>query len=262
MKNYNLSFFNTYDDLTIEQSAIATLKNMWVDGSTLDSCVSEKDKKEYVKLLRTSKSGKEIPIVLLERNLGSDHHSAVLVDNFAGGYMAAKHLIEKGKNKIIHIAALNEWEMTKDRTSGYETAMKENNLEIFIKYSNLRPQSGYDIMKEIIMQNSNINGVFAANDQIAIGAMKAIKEVGRSIPEDIAIVGFDNIFTSSLIETSLTTINVPKYEMGKLAAKLLIDLINGDKKEPEVIKLPVNLIVRQSTDLRGEKNWELYGWRL
>lgn len=261
-KNYNLMFFNTYNDLDLEKKAISSLLNMWVDGIILDSCVPESGKSGYIKFIKDSKSKKAIPIVLLERNLGDGSCNAVLVNNFYGGYIATKHLIETGKNKILHIAGINNWSMTLDRTNGYENAMIENGLKdnILIKYANLYPQDGYNVMKEVLMQDSTINGVFAANDQLAIGAMKAIKESGRCIPEDIGVVGFDNIFVSSLTETTLTTINVPKYEMGRQAAKLLIDQINGEKTDFEIIELPVNIIVRQSTDLRGEKNWELHGW--
>lgn len=260
--NYSLSFFNTYNDIKTEKKDIETLRNMWVDAIILDSCIEEDKKTEYIKYLNSNKTGKKIPIVLLERNLGAKNINAVVVDNLMGGYEATKHLIDRGSNKIVHIAGLKSWSMTYDRMQGYLKALEENNLSgtAVVKYGNLRPQDGYEVMKELLIHDSTINGVFAANDQMALGAIKAIKEFGMSIPDDISVVGFDNIFVSTMVEPSLTTVNVPKYLMGSTAAKLAIQAIENPEKEPETITLSTNLIVRQSTDLRGEKNWELYGW--
>ena len=258
---YTLQFVNTYNDIAHEKQAITSLKNMWMDGIILDSCVDDKDKKGYLSFLNES-AGKNTPIVLLERSLDDKVYSAVIADNYAGGMLATNHLIEQGKDRIVHITLNRDWNMILDRTRAYRDAMKQSGLErhIAVRYGNLQAQDGYEIMKEFFKQDSRINGAFAINDQLAIGAMKAVYESGRKIPDDFALVGYDNIFASSILETPLTTINVPKYEMGKLAGKILIDIINGKRTEPEVITLPLNLIVRLSTDLRGEKNWELYGW--
>lgn len=261
-KKYRLLFLNSYNDPYTERDAITTLRNMWVDGIILDSCVAETDKDSFLKFLLDYKSGKKIPVVLLERSLGSENVNVVKVDNFHGAYQATKHLIEKGRKNIMHIAGTKDWSMTEDRIKGYIQALKDGGLEksILVRYSTYKPQDGYAIMKELLQQNSTIDGVFAANDQMAIGAMKAIMEMGFNIPGDISVVGFDNIFVSTLTEISLTTINVPKYSIGNAAAALLINAIENPDKKPEQITMTSNLIVRQSTDLKGQKNWELFGW--
>jgi len=260
--DYNLQFVNTYNDIHTERRALASLKNMWVDGIILDSCVSESEKGEYLEFLKGLNMEKEIPIVMLERNLGSPDYSAVLVDNYTGGLLAARHLIETGKNKIIHITDNNNWCMTSNRMLGYLDAMREHGLEanIEIHRCDMTAFDGYNLMKGLLFHGASFDGVFAVNDQVAIGAMKAAKELGRSIPEDIAFVGFDNIFVSSMIDTPLTTVHVPKYELGKTAETLLLRTIDQKLEAPEVVTLPVKLIVRQSTDLRGDNSWELFGW--
>ena len=142
-------------------------------------------------------------------------------------------------------------------------ALKEsgiNSENIIIKSGDLSPISGYNNMKEVLFEGRSISAVFAANDQMAVGAIKAIKEAGLKIPENISIIGFDNVFIASTIEPSLSTINVPKYKMGIEAVEMLLRHINDPEIEPEKTELPINLIVRQSTDLRGDKNWDLFGW--
>ncbi|MDO8685592.1 MAG: LacI family DNA-binding transcriptional regulator [Clostridiales bacterium] len=260
--NYSLSFFNTYNDPDTEKNVISTLKNMWVDGMIIDSCVEEKDEAAYVDFLDKNLTGKKIPVVFLERNPGSSKHSAVRIDNFSAGFEATNHLVKTGRNRLLHIAGAKDWSMVVERLKGFQRALEENALsdKAVIRYGNLRPQDGYEIMKDVLMHNLGINGVFAANDQMALGAMKAIKEFGLNIPADISVVGFDNIFVSTMIEPTLTTINVPKYAMGAAAARIVIEAVEKPGWEPEVLTLQANLIVRQSTDLLGDKNWELYGW--
>ena len=261
-KGYNLLFFNTYCDIAVEKKTIQSLRGMWVDGIILDSCCNETDKVSYAKFLNQKISGKQIPILLLERNLGSSSLNAVSIDNFSGGYIATKHMISNQRQHIMHIAGNKNWSMSTDRLGGYLKALQENGMEDrqFYRYGGFLPQDGFGIMKEILDQNHKIDGLFAANDQMAIGAMKAILEHGLKIPEDIAVVGFDNIFVSSMISPTLSTINVPKYRIGKTAAEILINTIENPDTPAENRIIQTNLIVRQSSDVRGERNWELYGW--
>lgn len=127
-----------------------------------------------------------------------------------------------------------------------------------IRNGNFKPSDGYEICKMMLSRQRNFDGIFAANDQMAIGCIKAVKEMGIRIPNDIAIVGFDNIFASTLIDPTLTTVNVPRHAMGVAAAELIIELMNEKREEERILE--TNLIVRQSTDIRGERNWDLYEW--
>jgi LacI family transcriptional regulator len=96
---------------------------------------------------------------------------------------------------------------------------------------------------------------------MAIGAIKAIKDIGKQIPEDIAVVGFDNLFISSITSPTLSTVHVPKYQMGKESFEMVYqNIINNAFGEGKIKVLNSNLIIRQSTDLRGESNWDLLGW--
>ncbi len=260
--NYQLIFANTYNDLHVEKATINQMKGTWVDGIILDTCVSIGDQEEYIRFLLSDKVGKQIPLVLLERNICTDKIRSISINNLQAGFEATRHLIDRGRRRIVHIMGNPSWCVSCDRRQGYLNALESAGLEgsATILTGYYRPQDGYETIKELLQRNHPFDAVFAANDQMAIGAMKAIKEMGRIIPDDIAVIGFDNIFASSMVDPSLSTMNVPKMSMGTAASKLIIEAIQNQQSPMEDVRLETNLIVRQSTDLRGEKGWDLYGW--
>lgn len=266
LKNgYYLTFYDT-ESIDKEKRYIKMLENSWVDGIILDCIADVKEDSEYLEYL--SKLGgkkKSIPVVSLERVLKDEITDAVIIDNKQSGYIATKHLLELGYRKLAHISGPLKFPMCIDRMQGYKRALSEYGIDIdndMIKNGDYSPLSGYNAMKELLIHgSSSVNAVFAANDQMAIGAIRAIRETGLRIPEDIAVIGFDNIFASSIITPSLSTINVPKYRMGSTAVEILIKkIMNPEESEKEIVTLSSNLVVRQSTDLRGDNTWDLYGW--
>lgn len=217
---------------------------------------------QYLSSLGNNK--KTIPVVSLERRADAFGIDSVVVNNFLGGSMATRHLIDCGCKKIVHITGPLSSCIVQDRLNGYKDEMGKEGLEMNagnIVEGDYSPLSGYHAMRQILLTGMDMDGIFAANDQMAIGAIKAIRENGLRIPEDIKVAGFDNTFVASLVEPSLTTINVPKYKMGVAAAELLMKRIEKENGNGgELIELPINLVLRQSTDLRGDKSWDLYGW--
>lgn len=260
-QNYSMMFFNTNFDKTKEKKAIETLKTMWIDGIILDSCIPDSQTDEYAKFLFKNNSEKKIPIVLLERDFGRNFN-AVLVENYEGAYAATKHLIDIGKSKLLNISGKHDWAMIKHRTEGFKKAAEDSNLpksSIHIEYGNLDMISGYIITRKCLEYGKNFDGIFAVNDRMAVGAIQAIKEFGVRIPEDIAVVGFDNIAIYNLLNPSLTSVNVPKYQMGYTAAKMLIDSIKHESSKLPLIKLPTKLFVRNSSDANSNATLSLFG---
>ena len=272
---YSLTFCNTNDDFEDEKRFVQMLESTWVDGIILDSVAGIDDEKYFKYLSSLGSKKKAIPVISLERREDTFGIDSVVVNNFLGGSMATRHLLECGCKNIVHITGPLSSCIVQDRLNGYKVELEREGLEIKaerIAEGDYSPLSGYHAMRQILLTGLDVDGVFAANDQMAIGAIKAIRENGLRIPEDIKVVGFDNTFVASLIEPSLTTINVPKYKMGVAAVELLIKRIEqengsgGDNDSSssstgsEVVELPINLILRQSTDLRGDRNWDLYGW--
>lgn len=261
---YNLTFCNTNDSFEDEKKFVQMLESTWVDGIILDS-VSDINDTEYFKYLSTLGNDKKpIPVVSIERQADTYGIDSVVVNNAYGGSLATRHLIECGCRKVGFITGPLYSCVIQDRMNGYKNELGKAELEISsdrIVEGDFSPLSGYHAMKQILLKGIDIEGVFAANDQMAIGAIKAIKENGIRIPEDIKVIGFDNTFIASIVQPSLTTINVPKYKMGDTAVHLLVKRIEKNSSQAaETVELPINLILRQSTDLRGDRNWDLYGW--
>ena len=259
--NYRLIFFDTGYDINKERECISTLRSMRVEGVILYSCVGAKEKNEYIQFLVKQLTENEIPTVLLDRDacgkLGS-----VLIENERGGYEATKHLIDFGRRNILHISGIEDWENSLARQQGYTNAMRSHDLEdhIIIHSGRFQPVRGYEITRSLIEKGIKLDGIFAANDQMAIGAMKAILEFGIKIPDDIGVIGYDNLFFTTFVDPALSTMNVPTHSIGRTAAEMLINIIeNSDSAEKSAI-FNTNLIVRQSTDVRAERGWVLYGW--
>ena len=263
---YMVCVFDSNNSLSNEKRYVKYFVNSMVDGVILLSLANGVDPEDeaYFKMLGSlGNKHKRIPVVGLERTLGSADVDAIMSDNRLAAYIVTQHLIVCGHKRIAHIAGPLTMEMCQLRLLGYQQAMKDAGLETspkWIKKGNFSPISGYIEMGELIRQG-DCTAVFAGNDPMAIGAIKAIKESGLRIPEDIAVAGFDNTFPSTLVSPSLTTINVPTYQLGVIAANRLIKRINGEIVGPgQKVILKTQLIVRQSTDVKGDHTWDLNSW--
>ncbi|MGI6705108.1 MAG: LacI family DNA-binding transcriptional regulator [Clostridia bacterium] len=258
---FNITFCDTDDQPAKEKAFIQMLKSNWVDGIILDSVVGTQDE-EYFQMLRQLGSRKKrIPVVSLERKLDEMGIDSVIVDNEEGGRMAARHLLDCGCKSIAHITGPLYSSMGNDRLRGCQEELAKNGITLSqIQEGDFSPLSGYQAMDRLLMEGKRIDGVFAANDQMAIGALKALRERGFRVPDDIRVVGFDNTFVASIVDPSLTTIHVPKYRMGVEAVEQLMKRNNGETGKPVVKELPIHIIVRQSTDKAGRKDWDLQKW--
>jgi len=174
---------------------------------------------------------------------------SVDVDNYAGGRMITEYLVGLGHKVIAYIGKLSVTSST-DRLHGYQDILKENGIipdEKLVKISNAgTSDSGYQIMKELLSETKDITAVFAASDIMTGGIIKAIKEAGLCVPEDISVVGFDDIPSSEYADPPLTTVKQPAFQKGVEATKMLIDLIE-DEISPESKILDLELIIRKST---------------
>jgi LacI family transcriptional regulator len=177
--------------------------------------------------------------------------TSILIDNFRGAQMAVEHLIVRGHTRIVFLGGMKDISSNQERFMGYRRALENNHLGIHENYilnGNFKRETGYSMMKKILENNPKPDGVFAANDLLALGAIQAIKEAGMRIPIDMAVVGFDDIEFASLPEISLTTVAQPKYDMGKIALQSLVERIKGgDTGVHKRILLEPELIVRQTS---------------
>ena len=191
-----------------------------------------------------------IPIVLVENHIDEQRLPSVLGDNFMAGYQVTRHLLNLGHRKIALLRGPTKYSSLVDRLRGSMAALAEAGLliptEWMPKPVSGHPLKGYVQMKEILEQVEYPTAVIAISDKTAFGAMEAIHEVGLKIPDDIAIVSIDNTLESAYTRPPLTTVNIPKYEMGVLALKKLHRLIQGEDRIPVKTIVYSELIVRES----------------
>lgn len=174
---------------------------------------------------------------------------AVMVDNMGGASHAAQHLIGLGHTKIAFIGGSDGSTTSEDRLAGYRNALAQNGFpydEKLVTQGSWNPRSGYLMAKMLLRAKNRPTAIVCANDQMAFGAIKAAKEARLAVPDDLAVVGFDNIPLSSYFDPPLTTVEIPIQEIGAASMKMLIGLLSGIKFEKlKVFK--TKLLVRGST---------------
>ncbi len=244
---YNLIISQSDESYETEVSNAKVMLTHQVDG-LLVSITRETKNFEHLKIFQR----KGIPIVFFNRVCDEMIVPKVIVEDYEGAYSAISHLIQKGKKRIAHLSGPESLSICKRRKAGYMDALKKHSIEfdedLFVSYD-------LSINKVKIYINYFLNlenrpdAIFAINDPTAIETIRIIKENGLRIPEDIAVIGFSNDMVSAMIEPSLTTVEQPIKEMGRVATNLLLEQMDrdvADWKAPTIV-LKTNLIVRNSS---------------
>lgn len=191
-----------------------------------------------------------IPVVLLDVYLDKAKRDCVLINNFQGAFDATDYLISRCKKQPGYLHSSYSISNFEERADGFYKAVRMNGMsssKSIVHRLSPSVEGAFSDMKELIEQGEELaECYFADNDFIAIGAMKALQQAGHRIPEDIAVIGFDNVPLSGSVEPSLTTINVPKQYMGEMAAERLISLFSAEKFVPVKVEVKTNLVKRRS----------------
>lgn len=243
--DYNIILCNTDLDPQKEKEYLRVLGEKMVDGVIYISNSLEED---IVKTINNSNK----PLVLIETNGKESEFPSVVIDNKQAGMDAVNYLVKKGNKRIAYIGtdkdAVNASAV---RYKGYIAALDENNLEYdenltyFCKYS-LKADDGYDAMNAILQKTKDIDAVFCVNDEIAMGAINALRDNNISVPQDVDVMGFNNTYGAAIFYPKLTTIAQPLYDMGSVATRMLIKKINHEPLDNELFILPYELIERDS----------------
>lgn len=242
-KDLSLILSNTNDLYEKEMKLIRLLLNRRVDGLLLASVHLRDDT-----IAEVEKSG--VPFVLVNRGNRKDTGPYVVAGNGAGSKMAVRHLIDLGHRRIAHIAGFLYTDSGIERLEGYRKELNHANVTVDSEYmveAGYSEERGYKAMLKLLKLPNPPTAVFAVNDLTAMGAIMASQESGLRVPEDISIVGFDDIWVASRIEPALTTIRVPLYEMGYLAMQILYQLMHNLPVEQKRVTLETSMIVRRST---------------
>jgi LacI family transcriptional regulator len=201
---------------------------------------------------------KGIPVIFFDRVEQDTENSVVIIDNYKCGYQATKHLIDQGCTRIAHVTASLQRNVYLQRFKGYRDALFDSGLlydENYLILDSLTEKAGIEAAHRILKMNPLPDGIFITNDFVSAVCMRTLKENGISIPDDIAIVGFNNDVIGKLIEPTLTTVNYPGADMGEIAARNLINHLQGisNISQTNCIIVRSELIIRNSS-LKNKKN--------
>jgi LacI family transcriptional regulator len=250
---YSLFLCNSDRDIKKEKGYINLLMEKEVDGIILDSAESNCDCQ--VELLEKN----SVPFVLLDRMVeGSKKRSGVYVDNIHGARLAAEFLFSRPDCSLLFLNGPANLSQPQQRQAGVEDVFRDKGLpqsHLRILYSDFTMQGGFQTIANLLdeagknpnQKNMPFNALFAANDLMAIGAMRALKQAGVSIPEQVEVIGFDGIELSGLIEPPLSTVFQPSLEMGARSAALLLQMIDGKVLKPKSITLMPKIVLRGTT---------------
>ena len=239
---YALIMCNFSQDEKKEKLYLDILQSESVDG-LIAAPTHEHDQK----VINLVKSG--LPIVCVDRGLSGVDVDVVLVENKMGAYAAVDHLAKKGYSRIAYISGLPQLPSSQQREAGYLEALQANRLPVdreLIKYGDSRHESGVSLCEELLNLPEPADAVFTGNNLITLGALETIRRKGLKVPENIAVVGFDDMYWSSSLNPPLTAVRQPAYEIGKRAAELLIQRISDPARPTVSMILKTELMIRSS----------------
>jgi LacI family transcriptional regulator len=242
-KGYSVFLCNTELDTQRELFYVDVLSKKQVDGIIFVAAGDQPDSLEYLRQ-------RNMPVVMIDRDLPNVEVDAVLTDHSLGGYLATRHLLELGHTRIACIAGPSSITPSAERITGYRRALEEAGLpcdETLILRGDYHAQSGMEITHTILQMDPRPTAIFALNDLMALGALRAAAEEGCSVPSDLAVVGYDDLELAHFTNPPLTTIAQPKKEIGAQAIHLLVDRMSHKNRPPMRVVLPPELIVRRST---------------
>lgn len=246
-RGYHLILGNNYNRVDEELKNLQMMARERVAGLILGTCeVDDSECDPYINnMLELG-----ICVVFAGRNQNDLKVDEVMVDGTQGVYKAVCYLLKIGRKKIAFIAGNRGTLSTESRLAGYLKALSERGVvqdEKLLSFGGWTKESGQKQMEKLLNSGEKIDAVFCGNDLLAIGSIQAIEKVGLKVPDDIGVVGFDDIELASLVRPKLTTVSQPQEKIASIVCNLLLDRIEGKEKgDPKEILIEPELIIRES----------------
>ncbi len=241
---YTVIYCNTDESVSKEKMYLQMLSERRVDGVLLVPAQSGFDSVAFIKK-------QEIPIVILDRRISDLHTDIVRCDSEGGAYELTRLLISLGHREIGIINGPRGVSTSEDRLNGFRKALSEAGIEKNTKweyYGEFTQSSGYELTTKIMAKSQKPTALFATNNFITYGALKALQELKIRVPEEVALVGFDDLPANLITFPFLTVAAQPAYEMGKRAIEILLNnLESGGADDYQEVVLPAEIIIRQSS---------------
>ena len=240
---YHVILCNTDEFPQKQEEYLTALLQKRVDGMLLVPARDDLEDIQRVQMLK-------VPLVVLDRRLSQPVADAVRCDSESGAYQLTRLLLARGHRQIALLTGPEHVATATDRVTGYRRALRAAGLDSdgeSVFYGAFTIQSGQDMARQALALNPRPTAIFAGNNFIAIGMMQTLREAGILVPEEISVVGFDDLPASLLLDPFLTVAAQPAYEMGREATNLLIKRLAGDGAQaPQEVVLPVEIVERKS----------------
>lgn len=239
---YNIMICATGDSKESEQTYLNFVRNKMADGIIiLNSTLTENEMKM---------ASAAFPVVQCSEYIDTKTTPFVSIDNQKAAYDAVEQLIQSGRRQIVYLGVENDLISSRLRLAGYRQALADNGIAFDAKrvlFGNYGYRSASRALSEFINGRGELDAVFAISDRMAAGAITALRQKGRRVPEEVSVMGFDNTDITYMFEPSISTVAQPQSEMGECAFRLLLDVFN--KQETENLILKHKLILRNSTTI-------------
>lgn len=243
---YMLIIVNTDNDAGQEEALVGVLLQKRVDGIVF--VTGSPESSGLVK-----RASAQVPVLLVDREIEGAECDTVTSDNYRGAYEMTRYLAGLGHKRIAFISGPAKYSTSRKRLMGFTDGLRDSGAQEqpLLFYGDFKYETGYSIGREILSAGQGITAVFAANDLMALGAMRCFLDTGILVPAQIAVAGYDDIFMSPLVRPSLTTVSQPAYRMGAVAAEMLLERLQSAGKAGRqgvrFLALDPALVVREST---------------
>jgi DNA-binding LacI/PurR family transcriptional regulator len=238
--SFNVLFFDSCNSIELEEKNVARIVESGADGVVM---VPVRDSSVAYGMLRDA----GVPVVLLDRTLPVDASSYVVSDDEEGAFLAVKYLVDLGHRDILYFGGDRATSTEAARLEGYRRAMRTEQIGLHggsVTECSFDSDSGYDVMNTVLRAGRRPSAVFAASDLIAFGAMKALRESGLRVPQDVSVVGYGDLPFAAMI--ALTTVSCPVLEMAKSAMTLLVHVADDRFIGSHHVVLRPALVLRSS----------------
>jgi LacI family transcriptional regulator len=244
---YNVLISQSHDSYETEVANSHTLYSSRVSGLIVSLAMETQKYDHFKQFVRQN-----IPIVFVDRITKELNSDLVVIDNTFAGFEATNHLIEQGCSRIAHIAGQQRRNVYRDRLNGYREALEKHQIiiedELILTHNYLSFEDGFNCAKKLFELKNPPDGIFCANDTTAIGVLQYAKKNGIKIPDDLAVIGFNNDPMTEIVDPPLSTIEHPANDMGRIAIQQVLKTkVNREIVRSETIVLKTNLIVRESS---------------
>lgn len=242
MYNYDILLCSTFGDSEAELRYMQILTTKQVEGIIMLSGKINKDIEQYT-------AGRNIPFVYLNRYYYDERYHTIMIDNYSASKHMTDYLIRSGHKNIAYISnSRDEKSLEKLKIDGYRQAVKDHGLSERVFFTEgIDMESGYKVAREVRESQGEIDAIFCAYDEIAIGVLGYLYDNGIKVPEDISVTGFGDIGMASIYRPKITTVKVPYYDIGAVSIRRIIKELSGERVDGNRIVLPYEIEERESS---------------